>query len=77
VLNGRGSQDRLVSLFAGAHPPTFVVEYQNQQSCNPNGQVAALLLQRYEKRDTVDGLTILALRPGAAAAALPLTSHSQ
>ncbi|MEA3184736.1 MAG: hypothetical protein QOJ74_1213, partial [Ilumatobacteraceae bacterium] len=71
VLNGRGSQDRLVRLFAGDHPPTFVVEYQNQQSCNPDGRVGVLLRQRYDKLDTVDGLTIFALRTGAAAAATP------
>ncbi|MEY2446160.1 MAG: hypothetical protein QOE00_2740, partial [Ilumatobacteraceae bacterium] len=77
VLNGRGSQDRLVGLFAGDHPPTYVVEYQNQQSCNPDGRVGVLLRQRYDKLDTVDGLTILALRTGAAAAAPSLNSLSR
>jgi hypothetical protein len=65
VLNGREAQHKLVELFAGDNPPTFVVEFQSAGICNPGGPVASLLRERYAHSATVDGLSILMLRHGA------------
>jgi len=62
VQHGKGAQEQLVELFAGDHPPTFVVEYQNVALCNPSGRIGALLYQRYDTAATVDGARILMLR---------------
>jgi phosphatidylglycerophosphatase A len=62
VLNGKGAQQQLVQLFAGDHPPTFVAGYQSALFCNPSGEVDALLKQRYEPAQAVDGATMLRLR---------------
>ncbi len=64
VLHGRGAQDRLVRLFSGDDPPTFVAEYQAARACNASGQVEALLKERYSRSTTVDGVTILMLGDG-------------
>ncbi|MEP7112451.1 MAG: hypothetical protein ABI862_04230 [Ilumatobacteraceae bacterium] len=61
VQHGKGSQQQLVELFAGDHPPTFVVVYQDASLCNPSGQVASLLQERYVPREVVDGVQILTL----------------
>ena len=62
VLHGRRSQEQLVQLFAGDHPPTFVVGYQSASFCNPSGEVDALLKERYAPTTAVEGATILGLR---------------
>lgn len=62
VLHGRRSQERLVELFSGDHPPTFVVGYQSSSICNPSGEVTALLEERYAPTTAVDGATISRLR---------------
>lgn len=61
VQHGKGAQQQLVELFAGDHPPTFVVVYQDASLCNPSGQVASLLHQRYVPREVVAGAQILTL----------------
>ena len=76
VLNGRNAQDKLVELFAGNNPPTFVVQYQSADICNPDGRVAPLLRERFAPAATIDGLAIFTLRPGPPAA-VPVASHSQ
>ena len=76
MLNGKAAQDKLVELFTGDNPPTFVVEFQSAGVCNPGGPVAALLRERYAHSATVDGLSILMLRDGAPVA-VPVASHSQ
>ena len=35
MLNAEGAQEQLVELFAGDHPPTFVVEYQTADDMQP------------------------------------------
>jgi 4-amino-4-deoxy-L-arabinose transferase-like glycosyltransferase len=62
VQHGKDAQAKLVELFAGDHPPTFVARYQNASLCNPSGQVGALLQQRYVVTAAVDGAVILRLR---------------
>jgi hypothetical protein len=62
VLQGRRSQEKLVQLFAGDHPPTFVAIYQSAAFCNPSGEVDALLKERYSPTTGVDGASILSLR---------------
>ena len=47
VQNGKGAEQKLVDLFSGDDAPTFVAMYQNAWTCNPSGEVAALLQQRY------------------------------
>jgi hypothetical protein len=65
VLNAEGAQDRLIALFAGDNPPTFVVEYQRATTCNPTGEVEAQLQRRYVRRAVVGGLNILMLGDAA------------
>ncbi|HEY7626264.1 MAG TPA: phospholipid carrier-dependent glycosyltransferase [Ilumatobacteraceae bacterium] len=65
VLNGRDAQAKLVGLFAGDDAPTYVVEYQSTQVCNPSGQVDRLLRERYRPLTVVDGRRILVLDPTA------------
>jgi hypothetical protein len=64
VQHGRNSQTMLVDLFAGDNPPTYVAMYQSAKSCNPSGQVDALIDERYIDRTVVDGVHIFALRDG-------------
>ncbi len=64
VQNGRDAQARLVDLFAGDTPPTFVAIYQTVEVCNPSGEIEVLLEQRYRTRTVVDGAAILTLRDG-------------
>jgi phosphatidylglycerophosphatase A len=65
VLHGRRSQEQLVQLFTGDHPPTFVAGYQSPLFCNPSGEVDAVLKERYVPAGAVDGATILGLHnPG-------------
>jgi hypothetical protein len=61
VQHGKDAQQQLVELFAGDHPPTFVVVYQDASLCNPTGQVASLLHDRYVPKEVVDGAQILTL----------------
>ncbi|MEY2400855.1 MAG: hypothetical protein QOJ08_966 [Ilumatobacteraceae bacterium] len=67
VQHARDSQAKLVELFAGDNPPTFVAQYQRTSLCNPSGQVAALLRDRYFSRTVVAGTRILELRSGVTA----------
>ncbi|MEO7370200.1 MAG: hypothetical protein ABIZ69_05010, partial [Ilumatobacteraceae bacterium] len=46
VQHGRDSQQKLVALFTGDHPPTFVADYQSAILCNPSGQVERVLAER-------------------------------
>ena len=62
VQNGKDAQDKLVELFSGNDAPTFVAMYQNVRTCNPSGEVAKLLEQRYTAVTAVDGARILELR---------------
>ncbi len=66
VQNGRDSQNKLVQLFAGDNPPTYVAVYQSALLCNPSGKVEAMLGQRYVTLTVVDGAEILALADQAA-----------
>jgi hypothetical protein len=59
VLHAKGAQEELVELFAGDSPPTFVAVYQDAKACNPSGQVAVLLKERYTQTAIVDGVSIL------------------
>jgi hypothetical protein len=61
VVHAKGAQDRLGRLFAGDNPPTFVALYQDTRSCNPSGEVEALLRERYTTEATVSGVNILRL----------------
>ena len=62
VQHGRGAQDKLVELFAGAEAPTFVAMYSSALGCNPSGQVDVLLQQRYVTREIIDGVVVLMRR---------------
>jgi hypothetical protein len=62
VQHGRDAQQKLVDLFAGDHPPTFVAQYQSALLCNPSGQVDKLLTERYTTSTALDGAIILTLR---------------
>jgi hypothetical protein len=62
VQNGKDAQQKLVDLFSGDDAPTFVAMYQNARTCNPTGEVANLLQQRYTTVTAVDGARILELR---------------
>ena len=62
VQHGRGAQAQLVQLFSGASPPTFVARYQDAQLCNPSGEVARSLNDRYTPVADVDGAVIYQLR---------------
>jgi hypothetical protein len=62
VQHGKDAQTKLVDLFSGTDPPTFVAVYQGTAMCNPSGQVAALLKQRYTTLTAVEGARILGLR---------------
>jgi Dolichyl-phosphate-mannose-protein mannosyltransferase len=68
VQHGRGAQPELVSLFAGPAAPTFVAKFQSALSCNPTGQVAQLLRDRYTVAANLDGTVMLELRDGEAGA---------
>ncbi len=59
VVNAKGAQNRLIGLFAGDNPPTFVVEYQAAETCNPSGEVERLLRRRYVRHAVVAGIDIL------------------
>lgn len=61
VLHARGSQQRLVEMFSGDAPPTFVAVYQDPVFCNPSGQVTAFINDRYGVVAEIDGMRILAL----------------
>ncbi len=61
VLHARGSQQRLVEMFSGDAPPTFVAVYQDPVYCNPSGQVSAFINDRYTVVAEIDGMRILAL----------------
>ena len=61
VLHGRNGQALLLQLLAGPHPPTYVVEYQRIAECDPSGQVAKLLRDRYRPLTTVAGRPLLTL----------------
>ncbi len=74
VVNAEGAQDRLIGLFAGDNPPTFVVAFQNATTCNPTGEVEALLRLRYVRRAVIDGLSILMLGDVAGGALPPYGS---
>jgi hypothetical protein len=67
VQHGRDSQVKLVELFAGDNPPTFVAQYQRTSLCNPSGQVRTLLRDRYISRTVVAGARIFQLRSGVTA----------
>lgn len=62
VQHGKDAQTKLVELFAGDDPPTYVAVYQSALLCNPSGQVDTMLDQRYIKQGQVDGAVILELR---------------
>jgi phosphatidylglycerophosphatase A len=66
VQHGKDAQTKLVELFAGDRPPTFVAVYQSALFCNPSGEVDTLLQRRYVTRASLDGAEILALRDGVA-----------
>jgi hypothetical protein len=66
VLHAKNSQQMLVDLFAGAHPPTFVVVYQLALTCNPDGRVDTLVKQRYVTLTAIDGAIIMSLRDPSA-----------
>ncbi len=66
VLHANNSQQMLVDLFAGAHPPTFVAVYQSALNCNRSGQVDKLLKERYVTLTAVDGAVIMSLRDPSA-----------
>jgi hypothetical protein len=61
VVNAHGAQDRLVDLFSGDQPPTYVVIFQDPIYCNPSGEVATILNERYVSTTTIDGLPVLTL----------------
>ena len=61
VVNAEGAQERLIALFAGDNPPTYVVEYQRAHTCNPTGELEGLLRRRYVHLAVVDGLDVLML----------------
>lgn len=62
VQHGKDAQDKLVELFSGNDAPTFVAMYQGSPTCNPSGEVATLVGQRYSTVSAVDGARILELR---------------
>jgi hypothetical protein len=62
VQNGKDAQAKLVELFSGDDAPTFVAVYQGGPTCNPSGEVATLLGQRYSTVSAVDGARLLELR---------------
>ena len=62
VQHGKDAQTKLVELFAGDDAPTYVAVYQNASLCNPSGEVATSLEQRYAHITTVNGARILARR---------------
>ena len=62
VQHGKNAQAQLVQLFAGDNPPTFVARYQALPVCNPSGEVARLLNNRYKQVVDIDGATIYELR---------------
>jgi hypothetical protein len=66
VQHGRGAQEKLVQLFAGDNPPTFVARYQAVRVCNPSGEVGTLLNERYRQVEDVDGAVIYELRDAVA-----------
>jgi hypothetical protein len=66
VQHGKDAQDKLVELFAGDNPPTFVAQYQRTSVCNPSGQVETLLTERYFSRTVVAGARIFELRSDVA-----------
>jgi hypothetical protein len=61
VLHARGSQERLVGMFSGDAPPTFVAVYQDPIYCNPSGQVSAFINDRYTVVAEINGMKILSL----------------
>ena len=62
VQHGKDAQAKLVELFSGDDAPTYVAMYQGAATCNPSGEVDALLRQRYVPVTAVDGARILQLR---------------
>jgi len=62
VQNGKDAQTKLIELFSEGDAPTFVAVYQDPSTCNPTGEVKALLEQRYSTITAVDGARILELR---------------
>ena len=62
VQHGKGAQNKLVQLFGGAHPPTFVARYQAVRVCNPSGEVGLLLDALYRQVIDLDGAVIYELR---------------
>jgi hypothetical protein len=62
VQHGRDAQQKLIAMFEGDDPPTFVSLYQRTSTCNPSGDVERVLRQRYTSVDVVRGSQILKLR---------------
>ena len=64
IQHGKDAQTKLVELFAGDDAPTYVAVYRTPPLCNPSGEVATSLEQRYAHITTVNGARILARRDG-------------
>ena len=71
VQHGKDAQTKLVEMFSGDNAPTFVAVYQRIATCNPSGQVDALLKQRYTTVTAVEGARILELRDHLPGGQLP------
>jgi hypothetical protein len=55
-----GAYDRLVALFEGEDPPTYVAEFQPIRICDWSGRIRAAIAQRYRPLGTVEGIAIYA-----------------
>ena len=53
-----GAQAKLVALFDGPNPPTWVAQFNSTKACNPSGDVSEAMAERYELVDTVVGIGI-------------------
>lgn len=62
MLHGKNGQALLLQLLAGPDAPTYVVQYQLTAECDPSGQVAKLLRDRYAQHTIVDGRAVFTRR---------------
>lgn len=58
VHNPEGAQQRMIDLFTGPNPPTWVPLVFSTKSCNPSGEVAAAFDARYHPVAVVAGITV-------------------
>ncbi|MFT3854327.1 MAG: glycosyltransferase family 39 protein [Ilumatobacteraceae bacterium] len=58
VIVGPGATEHLIA-YLDRTPPTYIAQYAAADTCDPTGQVKALLDQHYRGHTTVDGVTIL------------------